>query len=93
MIVKAMNTHINNAKICENGCEVLWSIAYNNSKSIFSTKYPIYPLYKQPDDNRAIAGQARAIEAIVKAMNTHADNADVCIRGFEALRNITINGN
>ena len=45
------------------------------------------------DDNELKAGQAGAIEVIVKAMNTHAGNANLCENGCEALRNITLNGN
>ena len=40
-------------------------------------------------NNQARAGQARAIEAIVKAMNTHINNSDVCINGCCALKAIT----
>ena len=38
------------------------------------------------------AGAAGGIEAVVKAINTHIDNAGVCYAGCGALRNMTING-
>ena len=44
------------------------------------------------DNSRVAARKAGAIEAIVKIMNTHTDNADVCRKGFGALWSITVNG-
>ena len=38
------------------------------------------------------AGAAGGIETVVKAINTHIDNADVCEQGCGALWNMTING-
>ena len=38
------------------------------------------------------AGEAGGIEAVVKAVNTHIDNADVCENGCWALINMTVNG-
>ena len=37
-------------------------------------------------------GTAGGIEAVVRAINTHIDNADVCKSGCDALRNMTVNG-
>ena len=42
-------------------------------------------------DNRVTAGKCGAIEAVVSAMKTHSDNADVCENGCYALNNITAN--
>ena len=38
------------------------------------------------------AGAAGGIEAVVKAINTHINNAGVCERGCGALSNMTFNG-
>ena len=38
------------------------------------------------------AGEAGAIEVIVSAMKTHANNSDVCEQGCWALCVITVNG-
>ena len=38
------------------------------------------------------AGAAGGIEAVVKAINTHINNADVCEKGCGALNNMTLNG-
>ena len=38
------------------------------------------------------AGVAGGIEVVVKAMNTHINNADVCENGCRALCNIILNG-
>ena len=37
VVVKAMNTHINNANVCENGCGALWNMAANGKKNAHST--------------------------------------------------------
>ena len=31
-VVKAINTHINNAEVCYHGCDALWNMATNNGK-------------------------------------------------------------
>ena len=41
-------------------------------------------------ENRVKAGAAGGIEAVVKAMNTHINNADVCFRGCGALMSMTL---
>ena len=33
-VVKAINTHINNAGVCENGCGTLWNITRDSRKSM-----------------------------------------------------------
>ena len=38
------------------------------------------------------AGAAGGIEAVMKAINTHINNADVCENGCSALWNMTVNG-
>ena len=43
------------------------------------------------DDNIVTAGKCGAIEAVVSAMKTHTDNANVCEKGCGALINITAN--
>ena len=40
----------------------------------------------------AAVGEAGGIETVVKAINTHIDNADVCEQGCGALWSMTING-
>ena len=42
-------------------------------------------------ENEVKAGAARGIEAVVKAINTHINNADVCYAGCGALNNMTAN--
>ena len=32
-VVKAINTHIDNAGVCENGCRALWNMSGNSSKT------------------------------------------------------------
>ena len=90
MIVKAMDEYINNAEVCRLGCGALLNIA-NNGKQKLTSKTP-FSHFKKSDYNRVKAGQAGAIEMIVKAMSTHINNADVCKCGCGALLSIIING-
>ena len=46
---------------------------------------------KQTDDNSVSAGNVGGIEAVVKAINTNINNADVCKNGCGALWNMTAN--
>ena len=55
-------------------------------------KNTIYSLYKQPDDNRVIAGHAGVIDAIVKAMNTHINNTEICENSCAVLMDFINNG-
>ena len=43
-------------------------------------------------ENQVKAGAAGGIEAAVKAINTHINNAGVCEKGCGALINMTVNG-
>ena len=43
------------------------------------------------DENRVKAGAAGGIEIVVKALNTHINNADVCFHGCAALMNMIFN--
>ena len=51
------------------------------------------PLFssQSPDDNAIKAGEAGAIEMIVKAMNTYINDAVICELGCGTLVNITWN--
>ena len=47
---------------------------------------------KQTDENKVKAGTAGGIEAVVKAINTHIDNTNVCEQGCKTLKRITAIG-
>ena len=36
-VVKAINTHINNADVCESGCNTLWIMTVNGKKQLNKT--------------------------------------------------------
>ena len=38
VVVKAINAHINNAGVCENGCGTLWNMTTNNGKTLTQNK-------------------------------------------------------
>ena len=46
---------------------------------------------KWTDENQVKAGIAGGIEAVVRAINTHINNVDVCKQGCSALWNMTAN--
>ena len=43
---------------------------------------------KQTAVNQVKAGAAGGIDAVVKAINTHSDDADVCYNGCDALNSM-----
>ena len=47
---------------------------------------------KFTDENQMKAGAAGAIEAVVKVINTHINNASVCEKGCDTLKSIATNG-
>ena len=47
---------------------------------------------KRIAENRVKAGAAGGIEAVVKVINTHINNANVCVNGCGVLWSITVNG-
>ena len=87
-VVKAINTHINNADVCENGCSALCNITANNGKTVTNNKH----INKMEiDENQVKAGITGGIEAVVKAINIHINDANVCEQGCVALMYITAN--
>ena len=46
-------------------------------------------MWKQTAENKAKAGAAGGIEAVVNAINTHINNSDVCEKGCGALFNMS----
>ena len=87
-VVKAINTHINNADVCRTGCGALWDMA-NNSKTLISQQ--ALSKMKQTAENKVKAGETGGIEAVVKAISIHIDNADVCQQGCSTLWCMTVN--
>ena len=78
-IVKAINTHICNAGVCENGCAALRNMTVNGKTSSVNRQNEI------TDENKVKAGRVGGIEAVVKAISTHINNAGVCELGCGAL--------
>ena len=75
--------------MCKNGCGALWSMTYNGKST---NKATATSEMKRTDENQVKAGAAGGIEAAVKAINKHIDNADVCCAGCGALLNMVTNG-
>ena len=48
-------------------------------------------LNSKKDENQVRAGETGGIETVVKAINIHINNVDVCKKGCGALMNMTIN--
>ena len=88
-VVKAINTHINNASVCEKGCDTLNNMTFNGKSTDKTNKCNEM---KWTAENQVKAGAAGGIDAAVKAINTHISNVDVCEQGCGALWNMTVNG-
>ena len=87
-VVKAINTHINNADVCKTGCGALINMTINGKNNNQKKKTQM----KWTDENKAKASAAGGIEAVVKAINIHIYNAVVCLSGCGTLYNMTANG-
>ena len=83
VVVKAINTHIDDVDVCYNGCGALMNMTSNNGKTLIKTQHN--KQMKWADENRVEARTAGGIEVIVKALNTHIGNANVCEKGCAAL--------
>ena len=86
-VVKAINTHIDNPDVCEEGCGALWGMTeYNsNGKYIDNTTNKM----KRTDENQVKAGKIGGNEAVVKAISIHINNVGVCEHGCRALLSLT----
>ena len=87
-VVKAISTHIDSANVCFAGCGALNNMSFNNGKNTDKTKI-IDNKMKWTVENQEKAATVGRIETVVKAVNTHIDNAGVCEQGCGALRNMT----
>ena len=87
-VVKAINTHIGSVDVCRTGCATLLNMIINGKALI---KQQIKSKNKLTVENRVKAGAAGGIEAVVKAINAHINNAGVCENGCGALWNMTTN--
>ena len=87
-----MYTHMDNTDLILQGCNTLINTTVNgNFFKIFIFK-PNYTLRYLTEENVLAAGKARAIESIVKALNKHANNANVCESIYKVLLNLAVNG-
>lgn len=89
-----MNTHIDNTDLILQGCNTLINTAVNGI-FLFSVSFLFYyNLFNQflIEENILAAGKARAIETIVKAINKHANNTNICESVYKVLLNLIING-
>ena len=90
--MNAINTHINNAGICYTGCGALCNMTGNNGNGYNTNEISTHQIkVKWTDENQAIAAMTGGIEAVIKAVSIHVDNAGVCYVGCGALTNIAAN--
>ena len=90
VVVNAISTHIRNSSVCEDGCYALLNMTANNGKN--TDKTTNNNINEITAENQVKAGAAGGIEVVVKAINTHINNAEVCNTGCGALRSMTENG-
>lgn len=88
IVVKAMNTHIDNTDLILQGCNTLINTTVNGKMTYILFRLKLIFI----EENILAAGKARAIETIVKAINKHANNANICESAYRVLLNLVING-
>ena len=89
VIVRAVDAHINDENLCFVGCAALSTMSLNGKGIVSSTT-------KNSNDEPCdfiAEGQMKAvtvggIEAVIKAINSHVHNPDVCENGCYALYNM-----
>ena len=84
--VKAINAHINNPSVCHAGCTALLNMAINGKIQAEQQN-----TMKRTAESQVKVGAAGGIEAVVKAINTHINNADVCKMGCGTLGSMGFN--
>ena len=72
--------------MCYVGCGALFNMTLFNGKILASQ----YNKNEWIAENRVMAGEAGGIETVVKAINIHINNVDVCGYGCSALWNMTV---
>lgn len=80
-----MNSHIENASLCEQGCSSLQVITSNRNLFI----YLFINIIKAK--NQQYAGKPNVIEKIITVLNKHIKNASICESSCATLKNIMIN--
>lgn len=90
-VIKTITTHINNASICSYGCGSLFRITKDGNNK-YITPEDINISFSQ-EYSQLIALEAKGIEVVTKAINTHINNATVCFYGCGSLFNMVGDGN
>ena len=85
VVIKAINKYIHYPLLCKQGCSALCDATTTIGKP-FNTKDRKIFL----DINRVIAGTTGGIDAIIRALNTHINDSDVCENGCGALWNVVL---
>ena len=89
-----MRTHINNTELCRKGCATLFSILKDckiemTNKHRFNNNNSFYTA-----NNKMRMDAMSAINDILKVMNRHINNPDVCEHGCDILMCMSVdNGN
>ena len=89
-IVMAVSLHMANAEVCESGCGALWNMTVDGMRRRGGSM--LVKFLRELADNQVKAGDAGAVEVVVKAMDTHINDVGACISCCGALWNISKNG-
>ena len=89
ILTKIISTYISNVEICKWGLNALCSLAFPYDGKV-PPKHSVH--HNMKIINVKVAVSVGGIETVLKAINTHINNAGVCYAGCCALRNMTVNG-
>ena len=79
MILKTVNTYIDNPSVCSNGCTALCGMIGPNGNSNNNKRFHLC-LFTVNNDLAE-----RVIETVVNTISTNINNAEVCENGFNTL--------
>ena len=90
-MIKLINSHINNPSLCELGLIALWNMTFNSKHNhVFFAISFVVKISTTSAESQSRAVEAGGIETILKAIDTHITNSDVCEQGCGALWNLTL---
>ena len=83
-VLKAIDAHMDRVDLCRQGCAVLYSLTINNCKNNM-----IVVVANLKVDKNIINVEERVIETLMRVINTHVDNVEMCSYGCWILANIS----
>lgn len=90
--MEALRRHINNTELCKIGFIILRDIVLNGKTFTSSQSLKQVSFIYISEDNERRAGEPWAIGSIIRVMNKHIVNRNICENGCYILKMISLNG-